>query len=382
MAWLGWFVMACGGPLPLGAAVPLPDGPPPVDRAMVVDEALADAVEPVLSDYLDRAGLPGLGVALVAQGEVRYAAGIGWAEIETGEPWLVGTPVLVSSVAKTVVGTVAMRAVEVEGLDLDEPVATYLGYPVNPGAEPTLRHVLNHRGTLGNPVGYANAYVEGDAGQSVQDFVQGYVDARVERFEDDDVTPREPGETFAYSNTGISLAAVAVVRGGDFSERARTLLFEPLGMSGTSYFVDGRTEPTVTLYASFGRRLRPYPAYGHPSWPERMLRSSVEEMGRYLGGITGGGTFEGTTLLTAEHVDELLTVVPPGDEELTAALGWLGIERRGRALVGHRGADFGVAAALWVDRDRDVGVFVVTNGRPSIEADWEALQDDLLDLVE
>jgi CubicO group peptidase (beta-lactamase class C family) len=71
------------------------------------------------------ARIPGLSAAVVKDGEVIFARGFGYADLERQILATPGTPYDIASVAKPISAVVALRLVEVGLLDLDRPMAQY-----------------------------------------------------------------------------------------------------------------------------------------------------------------------------------------------------------------------------------------------------------------
>ncbi len=108
--------------------------------------------------------IPGLSVAVIHDGEIVLAAGMGYADVEEGIPATADTPYNIASVTKPVSAVVALRLVEQGVLELDRPIAEYSdwvdfceGFSQQPSifardlrCEPpdhTLRHLLSHTAT-------------------------------------------------------------------------------------------------------------------------------------------------------------------------------------------------------------------------------------------
>ena len=123
--------------------------------------------------------IPGLSFAVVQDGQVLLAAGLGVADLDTGTPATAETAYDIASVTKPTSAVVALRLVEEGVLDLDRPIAEYsdwvdfcTAFAERPllfardlrcdPATHTLRHLLSHMpvGTPGarfsyNPVLYS-----------------------------------------------------------------------------------------------------------------------------------------------------------------------------------------------------------------------------------
>jgi CubicO group peptidase (beta-lactamase class C family) len=93
--------------------------------------------------------IPGLSAAIVRNGKLSWAAGMGFANRERKVPVTPGTPFRIASLTKTFASTLLMQFYEAGKLNLDEPIVRYV--PVlerfingRIGDDVTIRHVLNH----------------------------------------------------------------------------------------------------------------------------------------------------------------------------------------------------------------------------------------------
>ena len=155
---------------------------------------------------------------------------------------------LVYSVTKTFLGVLCVRL----ELDLEAPVATWIDDPRLPRA--TLRQLLDH--TSGIPdYGRLPAY-----GQAVQATPS-------EPWDDEELLARalangpdfEPGDGWAYSNTGFLLVRriVDAVAAGGFAGALERELLTPLGLADTSLALElDDLNPLVPGLEHTGRRRR------------------------------------------------------------------------------------------------------------------------------
>lgn len=92
-------------------------------------DARSDARLEVLFEQLDEArieaGIPGLAVGVLRNGEVLALRGFGFADVATGRPVTPDTPFDIASVMKPLSATLAMRLQEEGFLDLDAPMSGY-----------------------------------------------------------------------------------------------------------------------------------------------------------------------------------------------------------------------------------------------------------------
>lgn len=217
--------------------------PPPEVAAPASIEQLRSRIAAVL----EREGVPGVGLALVDADGIRWAGGVGVADLSTRRPVDADTQFRAASITKSVVALGVMRLVEQGRLDLDRPLAELMpdiavanDWPDSPI---TLAHALEH--------------------------TAGFDDMRFnEWFGAEEMSPREalalnprsraarwrPGSRMSYSNPGYTIAghAIEVATGEKYDAWLEREILAPLGMPtarfrSTPEFSDrlatGYTEP-------------------------------------------------------------------------------------------------------------------------------------------
>lgn len=140
--------------------VPAGDGSPAVGPAAPDVAAFVQEL-----DALRRAAhIPGLSFAVVKDGAIVVAGGLGLADVEAGIPATAQTPYDIASVAKPLSAVLALKLVELGTLDLDAPIAPgseWHGFCAEFSEQPsifardlrcqpathTLRHLLTHTAT-------------------------------------------------------------------------------------------------------------------------------------------------------------------------------------------------------------------------------------------
>jgi CubicO group peptidase (beta-lactamase class C family) len=139
------------GPLLLAVAVVncrhLPTPPDPVERL----SRTADSVRVALR-------IPGLSIAVVRDGRVVLARGLGLADVEAGAPATPETLYPIGSITKTFTATLMLQLSEAGRLDLDQDVARFVDWEVPAGVR--IRHVLSHtsEGVPGSRFSYSSRF--------------------------------------------------------------------------------------------------------------------------------------------------------------------------------------------------------------------------------
>ena len=177
-------------------------------------EHLAAAAE----RHRSAAGVPGLAVAWIEDGEVSEARGLGVADAVNERPVTAETVFEAASLSKPVVAYTALILRDRGELELDRPLTAYTPYPDVQGDERldriTARHVLTHSSGLPN---WRPRHWSDDPGPLEIGF--------------------EPGERFSYSGEGFVLLqrALEAVTGLPLERLADREVLKPLGMTSSSF---------------------------------------------------------------------------------------------------------------------------------------------------
>ncbi len=170
-----------------------------------------------------------------------------------GQPVDRDTLFQVASMSKWITAWGVMTLVEAGTLDLDAPVSTYLTRWSLPKSEfdngaVTVRRLLSHTAGLTDGLGYGGFA----PGQPVQPLVASLTRAA-------DASPGadgavrvgiEPGSAFKYSGGGYTLLQLIVeeVSGQSFNDYMRSAVFEPLGMTRSTYSLEGASTTNVAEF--------------------------------------------------------------------------------------------------------------------------------------
>lgn len=170
--------------------------------------------------------LPGLSVAVGAGGNIVWAEGFGWADIETSVPVTPNTRFRIGT-ASTVLTSAAVGVLLEKGrLRLDDDIQTYVPQFPKKQWPVTLRQLMAQVGGVGTD--------NGDEGPLFHHRCERSVEA-LPHFADDALL-FEPGTQYRRSKYGWILVSAAIERAGDqpFLRFMREQIFQPQGMDHTS----------------------------------------------------------------------------------------------------------------------------------------------------
>jgi CubicO group peptidase (beta-lactamase class C family) len=330
---------------------------------MDVQPVIEASRERVLA-IMDRDGMLGASVVLIAEGRLVWMEGFGATDATGNRRIDPHTIFSLQSTSKTFAATAVMIAVQRGLLDLDRPITAYLPdftvssrHERDPQAKMTLRLLLSHRAgfTHEAPVG---GNFEPSFPTASPDF-----EAHVESISR--TWLRYPvGARYAYSNLGIDLAGYILMQAcrTSYGECLKTLIFDPLGMVDTTAAQD--------IYAARENR-----AIGHqPGFEAVPVRipleasggvySSATDMARYAAFHLGKGTFEARPILDRELWEEMHR---PTFDGYPYALGIVkqtrDLEKASIVTFTHNGGGFGFGSSFIYCPDQHLAWVVLYNGQ-------------------
>jgi len=328
-----------------------------------------------------QAGAPGMAAALVLDDRVVWSAGFGEVEVGSGRAVTRDTPFRLASVSKTFLGVAALRAQELELVDLD--AAVEIGAPigtVDHDFSASLRDLAGHRSGIVDSDYYECSY-HLETGEMYLDddlvtlcgpepvtrlrpFVTGYLDPQGALYSNDNFGVF--GD-YDYSNVGAALAGLVLhdaferERGESLEAFCEAEIFEPLGLEHTAWHRRDLPDPDAAARphrrVSAGRET--IPDYALATFPDGGLHASVDDLARFLAVIVGGrGTDGRATVLSAESVNEMLAFTAVDDGFVTGqGVFW----EQFLDLTGHTGGDPGVSTAMGYDEAAGVGFVILIN---------------------
>jgi CubicO group peptidase (beta-lactamase class C family) len=326
-----------------------------LDDAAMLETFVDGVVRPLMKDHNSPSGT----VAIARDGEVIFARGYGYQDVEQGIPVdPERTLFRPGSVSKLFTWVAVMQLVEQGKLDLDADVNTYLeNFEIRDTFEEpiTLRHILTH--TTGFEDG-ALGYLIIDDPERIMPLAES-----MERYQPARVNP--PGVQTAYSNYATALAGliVANVSGLSFNEYIDQHIFTPLGMEHSTFeeplpdALDAQMAKSYSVEA--GRFVeKPFEIISNFG-PAGALSATATDMLRFAQAILNGGELDGQRILREDTVQLMLTRAFTHDERLMGMLlGFYEQEINGYRIVGHGGDTQYFHSFLGIDEENGLAFFV------------------------
>ncbi len=330
-----------------------------------VERGLA-ALPAIIKRYKDQTDVPGVAIAVVYDGKVRYLEGLGDRQVGKPESVDPDTVFQLASVSKPISSTVVAAAFtkKLSSIGWDDPVRTVLpdfllsdswvNSHVTPADLFAHRSGLpDHSGNLLEDLGY-------DRGEILK--LHRYYPLK--RFRDN----------YEYTNYGLTAGAEAIAQasGMAWEKLAQQVLFEPLGMTSSSFdFADlEKRKNRAAMHQKVNDTWVPnLKADYDPQAPAGSASSSLRDMATWVTMLLA----EGKPVLDADELKRiwLPAIVKPGLPTIGAAAGFYGLgwnvnyEPTGELRVSHSGA-FGRGAATSVTLYPSKGLAIVglTNAPP------------------
>ena len=304
--------------------------------------------------------LPGVSVAVGAGGEIAWAEGFGWANLENQVPVSPETQFRIGTASTVLTSAAAGLLLEKDRLKLDEKIQTYVPEFPEQQWPVTLRQVMGHV-----------AGVRSDGGDEGPLFAE-QCDRPVDALQHFDATLRfEPGTEHRYSNFGWILVSAAVEAAADepFLSFMRKQIFEPLGMDRTEADL-ATEEPVPDRVTPYFPRFAADPRYGPDvmrtiNWScyagSSVFLSTPSDLVRFALAINGGKLLQPTTVQLLQTSQRL-----PSGQETGYGLGWdiehVTLAGEQTRWVGHDGMVLGGnVASLMTFPERGLVVSVIAN---------------------
>ena len=320
-----------------------------------LSQAKTDQIESAVSRFMASTHVPGVSVAVVENAEFEWAAGFGFADLESNVPASEHTLYRLGSISKPLTAVGALQLWERSQLDLDAPVQKYC--PAFPEKQQpiTTREVMGHIGGIRH---YKNGPEDLEVGNTkhFDDPIQAGLD-----FFKNDPLVGAPGTHFHYSTQGYTLVG-CVMEGASrekYVEFMRQNVFAAVGMEHTQF--DDRlavipyrtrfyrkTDGGTVQNADFLDSSYKIPGGG---W-----LSSAEDMAKFEVAILNDKLIKHSTR------DLMWTPLKPSDgSKDTYGLGWAVRDENGILLVGHSGGQQGTSTDFTIAPERRSGVVVLAN---------------------
>ena len=319
----------------------------------------ADKIDDYITARIKRLHVPGASLAVVRDGHITKAQGYGFANLELRSPATKETVYEIGSTSKQFTATAIMMLVEEGKIRLDDTITKY--FPEAPQAWRgiTIRHLLTHTSGIQNHVAVPHwldvfrTNLAFETAPSRDELLKMFFKLPLEF---------QPGETWAYDNTGYYLLGIIIEKasGKSYWQFLDERIFKPLGMNATR---STDPQPIVRNRASgyewkndhFENRpvLLPAVAFSAGS-----LLSTVEDMAKWDAALYT------EKLLKKSSLDQMWTAPATNDgtdAPFNYGFGWFIENYHGHRLVQHSGGTPGFSSTMYRFVSDKLTIIILTN---------------------
>jgi CubicO group peptidase (beta-lactamase class C family) len=306
---------------------------------------------------MNRADVPGLGIALVNNGKLEWARGYGVLRAKEEQPVTEHTRFQAGSISQLVTALAALRLVQQDAIGLDRPLNDKLAswkIPENEHTrerQPTLRHVLSHSGGFNVPA----VVFAPKSSFTLLDVLEGKAE-----------TPAIQIEFVPGSKVDVSAGGFLVVQqllidaaGKPFPELVQELVFGPVGMQEST--MEHPLPKEWEAVSAVGHLADQQPLEGRwgnysPNLAAAGLWSTPTDLARLIAALSAAHQSKPDAILAPKLCKEMFTR-QVGDMGLGAALGG-----KGKSLsFSVRGANSGYTSYMIAFPAAGQGAVLMTN---------------------
>ena len=337
-------------------------------KARPLDAERIALLKDFVQDFMQQLGIPGVGLSLIDDGKVVFQGGLGVKTLGKPDPVDADTLFMAGSNTKAMTTLLLAKLVDENKLRWDQPVTeVYPGFKLG-DAETTRQVLVKHlvcacTGLPRQDLEWAFNYVTATPASSLASLAAMQPTSRF-------------GEVYQYCNVMAGAAGYIgahVVRpneelGAAYDEAMRSKLFEPLGMTRTTFDfsaamngnfasphgddIDGKTRPA--------RMDNNYSVL--PLRPAGGMWTSARDLSKYLlMELALGALPDGTRLVSNESLLERRRAQIRMGEDVAYGMGLIIDTRYGIPIVHHGGSVFGYKSDMIFLPDHGVGAVVLAN---------------------
>ncbi|MFC1726098.1 serine hydrolase [candidate division KSB1 bacterium] len=334
-----------------------------------IDEALKK-LRLIIIEEMEKWNVPGAAVVIVKDGQLIFAEGFGYGDIEKKQKVTKGTNFILASVTKAFTSMVVGLLTEDGKLDWDKPVKEYFpGFKLSDKyieEKITFKDMLTHRSGLPRHdyVWFNSPFTVEEITERLQ-YLQFSAGLR---------------EKYGYNNLMYMAAGYLAGKaaGTTWEKLVKNRIFKPLGMERSGCSVEEllRSDGYSLSYREENGRLTanefPTPEYKVGYYPRASgsVYSNVEDMSKWMIMHLGKGMFKGKRFISQNIISQMHSpqIVMPQSPYLKSetmnrayGMGWTISNYRGHYSVSHTGGTMGYSTIVAMFPHENTGIIVLTN---------------------
>ena len=350
-----------------------------------------DSLDLALSRIYSKSEFPGFSAIIVDKKGVLYQKSQGYADMEKRRAFGTHTIQNIGSVSKTFIALALMKAIEMGYFDLETDINSILPFKVKhpyfPEEQIKIKHLVTHTsGIIDNDVIYTrsylfkqdvktdpavlafmrqNGYTGGLTDTTLKTFMYSYLSDQGKLYDKANFSNSKPAESAAYSNIGSALIAylIEIKAGMSFADFSRKYTLEPLKMHQSGWYLTKKNSKSHSLPYFDVRKKITFPLYSLITYPDGGLRTSANELGKYVSQMMLG--LEGNSTLLSKESFELMFKPRFSADNLPKNFS---LKTRNKGVlwnlyndgfIGHDGDDPGVIS--YVLFNKEIGIVFLSN---------------------
>ena len=326
---------------------------------------LESFLDGLMTAQLESLHIAGATLVVVKDGQVFFAKGYGYADVDKKKPVLADETLFrPGSVSKLFTWTAVLQLYEQGKLDLDADVNRYLKEFKLPETFPepvTLKHLFTH--TAGFEEVYRKLAVrKPEDFDTMEDYLRDKMPQRV----------FPPGVYTAYSNYGTALAGyiVELVSGKPFEDYIEENIYRRLGMEKSTFRqpLPGHLAEFMSIGYSFkdGKFHAEDFELLNGIAPAGTMSSTAADMARFMIAHLQNGQYGESRILEEETARLMHSLLFTHDDRIPGnAYGFWETKRNNLRIIGHKGDTYLFHSLLALIPEHNVGLFVSYNSSTS-----------------
>ena len=261
-----------------------------------ISEELKEKIDSTYTSLLKKNKVTGTSIAIVDNGEIVYATGYGFSDLENEKKADANTIYGIGSITKAFTALSVMQLQEQEKLKVTNSIKDYLidlaiENPFNDGNQIYINDILSH--TSGLPSDVLNGFFV-DNPPSISWAIKELNKQRM-------ISPRQ--YTWAYSNVGYGLLGelISRVSGVTYGDYLKQNIFTPLNMTSSS--IGYELSNTSKTYGYNGKKQTKEPSIRDEA--AGFMSSNVIDMSNFITMLIGDGSFNTKQIIAANSLAEM-----------------------------------------------------------------------------
>lgn len=364
---------------------------------------VAKSFEDFAAALIDEQAIPGLAIAVVKDQKIVHMRGYGFADLWSRTAMTPDTPMNIASISKPILGIVLLQLRDKGRLNLDADINGLLPFRVeNPhavGHPITLRQLGTHTSGIADFYDTADYQPGADSPRPLAMYLRSLLSPEGARYDGGaHYLDAKPGTVREYSNLGAGVAGAVAERAGGapLAALAKDNIFAPLGMANSSWvladYPAGKLATRYEVYqclpytslcasteepkrnyligkifrpASRDRRIKPYPQFGNPNYPDGGVNASARDLTLLAQSLLAQGKTGSDRLLSPASFEEMMKLQLPSSVDDRQRFFW----RDRDGMTGHAGSGQGIYTSFYFDRKQGDAIIVLMNRTPDLETE-------------